>query len=65
MSRYITPPPTTTDGRGYTEWSDDADDNADVLSKRHYLTDLNEYFVKNAYETSYRQKKEKCSGLLC
>jgi hypothetical protein len=39
--------------------SDDADDNADVLSKRHYLTDLNEYFkLKNAYETSYRQKKK-------
>jgi hypothetical protein len=31
-----------TDGRGYTESGpDDIDDNADVLSKRHYLTDLN------------------------
>jgi hypothetical protein len=39
--------------RLYGVGSDDADDNADVLSKRHYLTDLNEYFkLKNAYETS-------------
>jgi hypothetical protein len=51
--------------RLYGVGSDDADDNADVLSKRHYLTDLNEYFkLKNAYETSYRQKKEFRSALL-